>query len=57
MYHWLYSGMGLLLHEVWGHQWGVNPDRIEGSGGHWARTVEAPTNSIMYGIPWRPDPL
>ncbi|MFW9789503.1 MAG: hypothetical protein ACFFE2_12015 [Candidatus Thorarchaeota archaeon] len=52
-YDFMESKMHLLLHEVFGHQWGVFADRIGTSGAHFETGIESPTFTVMYGRPWR----
>jgi len=47
------SKMHLLLHEVFGHQWGVFAARLMKPGFHFDIGIESPTFTVLYGRPWR----
>jgi hypothetical protein len=52
-YDFMGSEMHLLLHEVFGHQWGVFVPRLDGGGFHFDVGIESPTFTVLYGRPWR----
>lgn len=52
-YEFIASRMHLLLHEVFGHQWGVFADRIMKPGFHFDIGIESPNFTVLYGRPWR----
>lgn len=52
-YDFVGSQMHLLLHEVFGHQWGVYAGRLEAGGFHFGTGIESPTFTVLYGRPWR----
>ncbi|MHA2143193.1 MAG: hypothetical protein ACXADD_17075 [Candidatus Thorarchaeota archaeon] len=52
-YDFMDSKMHLLLHEVFGHQWGVFANRMEEGGYHFDIGLESPTFTVLYGRPWR----
>ncbi len=48
------SKMLLLLHELFGHQWGIRlPELQRGSSGHFKAGIESTNVSVMYARPWR----
>ena len=51
-YDFMSSEMHLLLHEVFGHQWGMYATYVS-SGIHFNLGVESPTFTVLYGRPWR----
>ena len=46
------SRMHLLLHEVFGHQWGVFAQRLSKPGSHFDIGIESPNFTVLYGRPW-----
>lgn len=46
------SDMHLLLHEVFGHQWGVFANKIMKPGYHFDIGTESPNFTVLYGRPW-----
>lgn len=52
-YEFMASRMHLLLHEVFGHQWGVFAGRLDKGGFHFDIGIESPTFTVLYGRPWR----
>lgn len=46
------SGMHLLLHEVFGHQWGVRAARLQKPGAHFDTGIQSPDFTVLYGRPW-----
>ncbi len=52
-YEFMDSEMHLLLHEVFGHQWGVFAERLQKPGFHFDIGIESPTFTVLYGRPWR----
>jgi hypothetical protein len=51
-YDFLDSRMHLLLHEVFGHQWGVRANRLTSGGAHFDIGIQSPNFSVLYGRPW-----
>ncbi len=51
-YDFIDSDMHLLLHEVFGHQWGMYATYLS-SGIHFEHGVESPNFTVLYGRPWR----
>jgi hypothetical protein len=51
-YEFMTSRMHLLLHEVFGHQWGVYAARLDKGGSHFDIGLESPTFTVLYGRPW-----
>jgi hypothetical protein len=47
------SEMQLLLHETFGHQWGVFMSQVGDLGSHFQMGLESPTFTVLYGRPWR----
>ena len=54
-YAFLASKMHLLLHEVFGHQWGVYAKSLSKTGSHFHTGIAAPAHTVLYGRPWRQD--
>jgi len=52
-YDFMDSEMHLLLHEVFGHQWGVFAERMMKPGFHFDIGLQSPTFTVLYGRPWR----
>lgn len=46
------SEMHLLLHEVFGHQWGVFATRLQKPGAHFDIGIQSPNFTVLYGRPW-----
>lgn len=51
-YNFSNSDMHLLLHEVFGHQWGVFANKIMKPGFHFDIGIESPNFTVLYGRPW-----
>lgn len=51
-YDFLDSRMHLLLHEVFGHQWGVSAARLTTGGSHFGIGIQSPNFSVLYARPW-----
>jgi hypothetical protein len=52
------SKMNLVLHELFGHHWGVFIPELTSGGGHFSYDIESPNFSPMYGRPWvQDDPI
>lgn len=52
-YSYQYSRMHLLLHEVFGHQWGVYARDLTRAGSHYDIGIEADAHTVLYARPWR----
>lgn len=52
-YDFLDSKMHLLLHEVFGHQWGVKAPLLAKPGSHFDTGIQSPAFSVLYARPWR----
>jgi len=47
------SRMHLLLHEVFGHQWGVYARDLTRPGSHYGTGIQADAHTVLYARPWR----
>lgn len=47
------SRMHLLLHEVFGHQWGVYARDLTRPGSHYKTGIQADAHTVLYARPWR----
>lgn len=52
-YSFVRSQMHLLLHEVFGHQWGVYARNLTRPGSHYGIGIQADAHTFLYARPWR----